>query len=60
MRLTIELDMEGEAFVPDPNPETARILRKLADGIESYVRTYKDWVLQDINGNTVGKAEITR
>ena len=59
MKLQINIEMEGAAFVPDPNPETARILRQLAKGIESYVRTYHEWLLYDINGNKVGTATIT-
>ena len=33
--------------------------RKLAEAMETYTAVpYKDWLLQDVNGNTVGKATI--
>lgn len=59
MTLSIELKMDNAAFKPNPLLEAARILRKLAEAMETYTaRPYKDWVLQDINGNTVGMATV--
>ncbi len=59
MTLHIELKMDNAAFEPNPLPEAARILRKLAEGMETYTaRQYKDWVLQDVDGNTVGTATV--
>lgn len=50
---TLQIEMEDAAFY-DPRVEIARILRELADHIESGGRTPKE--LRDANGNTVGFA----
>lgn len=34
MPYTITIHTDGAAFDPDPGPELARILRKLADGLD--------------------------
>lgn len=53
-RLTI--DTGNEAFQPEPNAEIARILREVADRIESDGRSIH-WYqnIRDVNGNTVGQ-----
>jgi hypothetical protein len=57
--LHINIKMDNAAFEPNPLPEAARILRKLAEAMETYTAVpYQDWVLQDVNGNTVGTATV--
>ena len=61
MTLKIEINADNVAFEGSPNLEMARILRDFAKALETYTaRTYKEWQLQDINGNTVGTATITQ
>ena len=71
MKLKIEITMDNAAFDSsddhdqntdriDRAPETARILRRLAeriihDGIPGRVES---WGLVDLNGNKVGEAEL--
>ena len=56
MTLTITITMDNAAFDPEPGPEVARILRKLADQLEDNVE--KVSALRDINGNKVGEVEV--
>jgi hypothetical protein len=57
--LSIDMKLDNAAFDEDPAPEIVRILRQLADRIES--RGIDDEILlRDINGNRVGQAVITR
>ena len=59
MKLTIIMDIDNAAFEDAPDGhEAARILRKLADDIES-PGSFVTWPLRDANGNTVGHAEIS-
>lgn len=54
MQYIIKIKTDNAAFDGDTGPETARILRELADRFESgYVPLY----LLDINGNKVGTVE---
>jgi len=56
MRAKIEIEMGNAAFEDDPAPELVRILRKLADDIES---SGADTLpLRDINGNRVGIFDV--
>lgn len=61
MRMQIDISCDSAAFQsengPDPGPEIARILIDLARFIEDY-GGLDDKTLQDINGNTVGKARF--
>lgn len=61
MRLTITIDMNNAAFEGNNGDEVARILRDLADRKQFCTLSIGDrenvW---DINGNTVGKMEVTR
>ena len=50
--IQIEIRTENAAFDGQPELEIARILRLLADKIES--TGLEDYSLRDINGNTVG------
>lgn len=60
MKLTITIKMNNEAFGDDPGTEVARILRKLSMTTEQErVFIGDSWRLIDINGNIVGKAEVT-
>lgn len=59
MEFVITISMNNAAFEEQPNLELARILRKLADRLET------EWplpdgtcVLRDINGNSVGTAQV--
>lgn len=56
-RITITLTTENDAFSDEPATEIARILRKLADVIESGLAT-DETPLRDINGNRVGVCVI--
>jgi len=52
----IMIKTDNEAFGEFPEVEVARILRKLADKIETN-GGLDDVSLMDVNGNKVGKAE---
>mgnify|MGYP003655229541 CR=1 FL=1 len=64
MRLTATIETSNAAFEPDPNQETARILRKLAamlagGGIRgASLENVDGHKLRDFNGNTVGQVEV--
>jgi len=64
MRLTATIETGNAAFEPDPNQETARILRKLADTIDGATLSGASLddadghKLRDLNGNTVGQVEV--
>jgi hypothetical protein len=56
MRLTIDIEMDGAAFWPDPGEEVERILQRIARqagafGIESVPQA-----IHDANGNRIGTA----
>lgn len=53
-RFIMHAELESAAFHPDPGPEVARILRRLADRLEEGEQG--DWNLLDVNGNSVGHA----
>ena len=61
MKLNLTIQMDNEAFSPEPEVEVARILHALADrcgqnlGIVGYERA-----VLDVNGNKVGTVKITR
>jgi len=48
---TLNIDIENAAFEPDAAPELARLLREIADRIESGSIAGK---IRDYNGNHVG------
>ena len=57
MKLIIEIEMGNDTFGDNPEYETARILRKLADDrVTNNDET--EWSLFDFNGNKVGFARI--
>lgn len=56
--LTITIDLDNEAFGTYLGHEVGRILTKYAQSIS--VLSDLDKNLKDINGNTVGKAEVTQ
>ncbi len=58
MKCTITIDMDNAAFEPDANFELGRILNELGDlfQMDSGARQFTS---RDINGNIVGKAEVT-
>jgi hypothetical protein len=49
---------DNDAFTEDADTEVARILRNLADHIDSKPNEF-EYPLHDVNGNRVGKAEFT-
>lgn len=51
------IDTDNDAFNPDPGPELARLLRKIADRIEDDVPDHYRTIL-DINGNDVGRYAV--
>jgi len=56
-QMNLSIDMGNAAFEDDPG-ELARILRSLADRVENGVSDGDEFILWDINGNKVGKAEV--
>ena len=54
-KMTITIETGNDAFEPDPSVELARILKKLAKGLEV---SFAPATIQDINGNTVGRIEV--
>jgi hypothetical protein len=62
MKLKIEIDLDNAAFEPEfEGHEVARILHEMAEEID-YIALHPSFVrhLQDINGNSVGKAKVVR
>lgn len=58
MTLTIEIQMDNAAFEGDSaHDEAARILHEAACKIEDGTWNF---VVRDINGNTVGTAKVTK
>lgn len=57
MKFKVTIATDNAAFMEedDPRPETARILRELADRLDNGADTY---ILHDANGNTVGRASF--
>jgi len=51
----VTIETENSAFGDDSNFEVSRILRRLADDVESMGLC--EYVLRDINGNRVGNAQ---
>jgi len=59
-RLLIQIETSNAAFDDDPGMEIARILRELADTMESRSSWFpQTMILRDVNGNKVGAAEVT-
>jgi hypothetical protein len=58
--LAIKIKTQNDAFVGDPRPELARILRDLAARIEE--ESLKEWegMVQDRNGNTCGSVKVSK
>jgi hypothetical protein len=54
-RFNLFIDTENDAFKPDPSPELARILRAIADRIESGEFYGHYLTIRDTNGNDVGR-----
>ena len=61
MRYLVEIATDNDAFYPEPGPELARILRKLAERIETAApdELTAPVRLMDYNGNTVGSAVLS-
>lgn len=56
-KYTVAIRMDNSAFEDDPGAELARILRRLADGLErGGITTAEVARLYDVNGNNVGEA----
>lgn len=56
--ITLTIQCDNAAFEPEPEYEIARILRELADKIESNVLEEISCGLHDINGNNVGNLHV--
>jgi hypothetical protein len=56
MKMKLKIESHDAALTDDPQGETVRILRELADKIET--RGLDDYPVRDINGNAVGKFEV--
>ena len=56
MQITIKLTCDNAAFLPETQPEIARILRKLAEEIEA---GGEPDTIRDINGNVVGGLTVS-
>ena len=54
-KMTITIETGNDAFEPDPSVELVRILKKLAKGLEV---SFAPAVIQDYNGNTMGRIEV--
>jgi hypothetical protein len=50
-KITIRIDTKNDAFKPNPEPELARVLRKMADEIDNGEILI---IPRDINGNACG------
>lgn len=58
MTITITIDCNNAAFDP-PEPEIARILKTVCDKLEYSIGHIDGIPLMDVNGNRVGRVEIT-
>ena len=58
MPFTVKIDTDNAAFDPDPGPELARILRRIADHIERGDTYDMFQTILDVNGNDVGRFAI--
>jgi hypothetical protein len=62
--MTIDCDnaafRDGSTDSPDPGPELARILRRVATVCEGLNPDGDTVVVRDLNGNKVGKAVLTK
>ncbi len=52
---TVKFDTDNDAFAGDPTPEIARILRKMADHVESGAEIEFFQTIYDHNGNDIGR-----
>ena len=60
MKLEAQIQMGNASFEGFPQAELARILRHAADRLENHWNQGEYYMkLVDINGNTVGKLEMT-
>ena len=57
MECSIQFEMDNAAFADYPMEEAARILRNAADKMEAGAQEFS---LRDINGNTIGRVDITQ
>lgn len=64
MKITITINCDNAAFGDDPGPEAGRILARVAREFAAYgvdkLPPGNLKTLRDINGNTVGKVEVTK
>lgn len=56
--LNLYIETGNEAFQDNEREEIARILRKLAKDIQADSCNDTSYFLKDINGNTVGRADV--
>lgn len=52
--ITININTTNQIFVKQGEQELARILRELADGIESGAIDEQGTIIRDLNGNRIG------
>lgn len=60
MTFTIKLDTDNEAFGDRPEDEIARILRGIAETLETHDCTGVHETIRDSNGNAVGRFKLTK
>lgn len=58
MKYVIEIETDNDAFLPNPNDETVRILQELCCVLEQEEPAAR--ALFDVNGNRVGRAYVAR
>jgi len=58
VRLTVNIDLDNEAFTPCPGPEIRRILRVLSDHVGEAIDSGKYLTVFDINGNDIGRWKV--
>ena len=59
MKFVLSITCENDAFQPDAAAEVARILRSVADKLESGADDFGRYrTLRDSNGNDVGRAKL--
>jgi hypothetical protein len=55
---TLTINLENDAFSPEPEPEVARILRVIADKLEENPGYPMYQTVFDVNGNDVGRFRL--
>lgn len=60
MKFHLDVSMDDDAMANDAHGELARIFAELANHVVDDCRPGNVWPIVDSNGNTIGRAKVTR